>query len=723
MKRHPDGFGFFIPDDPEAPDAYIPRHAMEGFMTYDRVLVEVQREKRGSRFRAEVVKVVSHGVRKVVGQFFPEAGGGGRLRDVGRGWGVDLFIAKELTSGAKAGDLVAAEILTYPDAGAFTGKITEILGDVGDPLTDIRRVLITQHIPHEWPPSVLKEARTYPEEVNPKDYQNRKDLRNLSFVTIDGATAKDFDDAIYVEMSGADYRLYVAIADVSHYVRLGSAIDQEAYQRGTSVYFPNYVEPMLPEILSNGLCSLNPRVPRLAMVAEILFDATGHLKKSTFYEAVIESKARLTYGEAQEIIDGETPEKAKHVREEVLRAADLAKILLARRMREGSLDFEVPEIELVIDAAGNPVDILRSERLFAHRMIEEMMLAANVAVATFLSQRKIPALYRVHEPPPPESLEVLEKFLRNFGSRVRMRDGKLQKVLTKALKEFAGTPQGQVLNILTLRSMAQAKYSHNNVGHFGLGFSHYTHFTSPIRRYPDLIVHRLLKSQLHIKGYRPMLEEDLATAGLMLSACEQRSVRAERQIQAIKKARFMQKFIGQEFDGMISSVTKFGVFVLLRQFELDGLVSVDSLSPSGDKLFFDEENLRLVAKRSGQSFAIGDPIRIRVAKADVDLGQVDFELARGGRPTMKGRDASGPQTAFDVDQKLREAFAKRGLKPPRVSPEEAPKKIGFGHGKKNFSKGGDRRGEGGRRSGGGRRSEDSPRGGSGGKIGFRGRKK
>lgn len=711
IKRHPDGFGFFVPDNPELPDVYIPRNSMDGIMTNDKVQVEVERERGGDRWRGQIIRVLDRGLKTVVGPFIPYDSGGGIIRDEGKGWGHDLIIKKNDTLNAKKGELVAAEVVKYPDQGEFTGKIVQILGDIMDPLTDIQRVLLTQHIPQKWPDAVLKEAARFTEEVDPRDIKGRKDLRHLNLITIDGATAKDFDDAIYVETNDRGYRLFVAIADVSHYVKLNTAIDQEAYLRGTSVYFPNFVVPMLPEVLSNGLCSLNPHVDRLCLVAEMQFDYNGEMLQSDFYEAVMKSAARVTYGEAQEIMDGGKIEKFKHVAEDIKRARSLAQVLMARRFREGSLDLEIPEVQVVVDGTGNATDILRTERLFAHRLIEEMMLAANVAVAKFLSGREIPAMYRIHEPPNAQAIATLEKFLKSFGGRVKLDAGKLQKRLTKALEEFQGKPEAQILNILTLRSMSQAKYSDNNVGHFGLGFEFYTHFTSPIRRYPDLIVHRLIKSQImKSRDYRLMSQEDLATAGQMLSACEQRSVRAERQIQSIKKARFMEKFIGQEFDGMISSVTKFGVFVLLRQFEVDGLVSLERLARnSKDTYEFDPEHLRLVAKRSGESFEIGQMLKVRVSDADPELGQIDFELVRPGQekqqkietrrtetksrsatPNRRGRaerldipepdeldldqvevvshdprgaKSQSPTKRFDPGQKLLEALARRGLKP------------------------------------------------------------
>ncbi|KHD88969.1 MAG: ribonuclease R [Bdellovibrio sp. ArHS] len=651
IKRHPDGFGFFIPDDPEHPDVYIPRHSMEGIMTNDKVAVEVFPEKGTERFRGEIIRVLNRGTKTVVGRFYRMNDRVGAIRDEGKGWGQDLKIKIEDSSNAKDKELVAAEILTYPDEGkSFTGKVTEIIGDALDPLTDIKRVIRSNNIPLEFSKSTLREAEQFNEIPDEKDFKGRVDLRDKNLITIDGATAKDFDDAVYVEATEEGFLLYVAIADVSHYVKVGSAIDKDAYERGTSVYFPNYVVPMLPEVLSNGLCSLNPHVPRLCLVAEMLFDFTGELKTSKFYEAVMESKARVTYGEAQEIIDGADLEKFNHVKGNIILLADLAKILMAKRFKEGSLDLEIPETELVIDGAGVPVDIQRSERLFSHRLIEEMMLAANVAVAKFLSSRNIPAMYRIHEPPNEQAIALLEKYLANFGGKVKLNQGKLQKRLTKALEEFENRPEAQILNILTLRSMSQAKYSMNNVGHFGLGFEFYTHFTSPIRRYPDLIVHRLLKNQVMPQSrYRLMSEDDLSSASTILSAAEQRSTKAERQIHAIKKARFMEKFVGQEFDGMISSVAKFGIFVLLREYDIDGLVRLDDLG--GDRYEYDEENLRLVARRSGFSYSIGDMIRIQVSAADPELGQINFIPA--GLEIEDGEEAEQTKAEVSADKFLK----------------------------------------------------------------------
>jgi len=423
----------------------------------------------------------------------------------------------------------------------------------------------------------------------------------------------------------------VAIADVSHYVKPGTAIDAEAYQRGTSTYFPKFVIPMLPEKLSNELCSLKPNVDRLSFVCEMLIGFSGDVQSYEVYEAVINSKARVTYGEAQEVVDGAVgnvpiPEKLKHVKENIMRAADLAKVLMARRFREGSLDLELPETEIIIDDLGQPVDIIKSDRIFAHRLIEELMLIANVCVARFLNDKGSDCLYRIHESPEQEDVDILERFVFNFGGKQKIGGGKLQKKLTRVLEDFSGTAQGEALSMLILRSMMQAKYSPENVGHFGLAFSHYAHFTSPIRRYPDLIVHRLLKKfVIDSKAYPGYEFGNLASSGTWLSACEQRSVKAERQFRSIKTARFMFGFIGQEFESVISSVTKLGIFVLLRQYDVTGLIKMEEIGVRGLEL--DEQNLRLISPKTGIEYKVGDTLKVTLAHSNIVTGKIDFVLS------------------------------------------------------------------------------------------------
>lgn len=633
VKRHPDGFGFLLPDDPSHPDVYISRQSMTGIMTNDRVEVRVYKPKsagksREDRLAGEIVRVVKRGHTRVVGKYLPVDQKYGVILDEGRGWGADLRIAAKDSLGAAEGELVAVEILQYPDDNQeFIGKVTGLIGDSDDPVNDVIRIVHQSGIPSEFSATAHGEAKRFGGVVTEAEKKGREDLTQLPIITIDGATARDFDDAIYVEQTEKGFHLIVAIADVSHYVKPGSKLDQEAYERGTSTYFPNYVVPMLPEELSNELCSLKPNVERLCFACEMRLSFTGEIQSYRFFEGVMLSHARVTYGEAQEVIDGATPPKLKDVAENIKLASDLAKILMQKRFREGSLDLEIPETQVVVDPSGETVDIIRSERLFAHRLIEELMLVTNICTARFLDGAGIPGVYRVHEEPEEENIRALQRYLWNLGGHRSVVGSNLQKKLTKALQSMEGRPEAGILNILTLRTMKQAHYSQDNVGHFGLGFTHYTHFTSPIRRYPDLIAHRLIKSQIYPR-YKSMqmTEEELSTATTMLSACEQRSTKAERQVISIKKARFIKKFVGHEFEGIISSVTKFGVFVLLRQYDVDGLVKLEQLGD--DRFVFDEDNLRLIGQRRGLRYSIGDSIQVLVAGVDTNLGKVDFELAQ-----------------------------------------------------------------------------------------------
>lgn len=624
IKRHPDGFGFLVPEVEGLPDIYVPKHGMLGAMTNDRVRARYQPEANGERLRGEIVEILERRTKQVVGCYQRVNELYGLLLDQSYGWGGNIKIWSSHSLAARDRDYVLVEITGYPgNGGDFQGRVVEIIGDIEDPLNDVRRVVLGQGLPHEFSAQALADANQYGQQVGDHDLIGRRDLRALRFITIDGVTAKDFDDAVYCERTTSGFRLWVAIADVSHYVKPNTALDDEAYERGNSTYFPNFVVPMLPENLSNELCSLRPHVLRLAMVAEMTYDFQGQMQSSQFYEAVIQSHKRVTYGEAQEILDGSTPENMSDIEDEVRCAADLAKIFMAKRLREGSLDLDISETQVEVDERGEPVDIIRSERLFAHRLIEELMLAANVAVAEFLTASSLPALYRVHEPPNEEDVTKLERYLYNLAGVQELGTGSLQKKLNRTLSQFANTPQEEILNILTLRMMNQAQYSARNVGHFGLAFADYTHFTSPIRRYADLIVHRLLKHLLvDAQRYPALSEERLAQAGTLLSACEQRSVKAERQLISIKKARFMAQYQGETFAGVISSVTKFGFFVLLREFDVDGLVHVEDLS--SDYYVFDDENLRLMGKRTGKIYSLGDTLEVTVAAVDTEAGKVDF---------------------------------------------------------------------------------------------------
>ncbi len=624
VKRHADGFGFFIPDDRSETDAYITKPDMRGLMTQDRVEVEIRPEPGGSRFRAKILKVLQRSFDQVVGQVYLLKDGTPILTDSSHSWGQDLKINS--SEQLEEGTWVAAKIKTFPDhPKGFTGDLVTVIGDGLRPSNDNIRIILSHQIPNEFSSACLEEAKNLSEDTIKNELGQRKDLRKLKFITIDGVTAKDFDDAIYVSKTQQGFNCKVAIADVSFYVEQNGAIDKDADMRGTSTYLPNFVNPMLPEELSNNLCSLKPKVDRLAFVADIDVNHQGVIEKYDFYEAVIHSHARVTYGEAQEIVEGESETKHTHVKSDILLAADLARVLMKNRFKNGSLDLEIPETQVHVNDLGEVVDISQSQRLFAHRLIEELMLIANVAVASYFVEKNIPSMFRVHEPPKSEMIDKLEVYLQSLGVQARLQRPGQQKKLTKALSNFEGKPEHKVLSMLTLRSMSQAKYNLDNVGHFGLGFKNYLHFTSPIRRYPDLVVHRQLKAHLKqtSKHYKKWDEEKIASKSVWFSACEQRSVKAERQLHAIKKARFMKQFLGEVFEGYISGVAKFGVFISLRKYDIDGLVKIEELP--GDQYIYQEEFMCLKGKKSGVVFKIGDEVDVQVSLVNEEDGKIDFK--------------------------------------------------------------------------------------------------
>lgn len=627
VKRHPDGFGFLLPDDKSKKDVFLPKHTMEGIMSNDRVSVKVYIDQKSNEVYGDILKVVERFASNIVGIYHATNDSHGLVLDKENHWGQNLKVDIDKNNGAKENEWVEVKVITYPGHPAgFTGEVVQVIGHRNDPLYDTKRAIAVHNIPEGFSKKTLEEISSLKPEIDMTGQEHRKDLRDLPFVTIDGVTAKDFDDAIYVENTNQGFLLRVAIADVSHYVKPDTHLDKEAYTKGNSSYFPMYVVPMLPEILSNELCSLKPRVDRFAMVSEMLIDFKGELVKYDFYEAVINSHARITYGEAQEILNGFSPDDFKHVERDVQRAGDLSKILMSKRFGQGSLNLEIPETEVILDESGTPTDIIKTERVFAHKLIEELMLVANISVAKFFEDKELNGIYRIHENPDPERLGVLESFLKSFGTTVSLDGGKIQKRIMKSLKKYVGKPEERILAQLTLRSMKQAKYSGDNDGHFGLAFSHYTHFTSPIRRYPDLIVHRIIKSKVYgpkHKYWAPSVEE-IESVATNCSATEQRSVKAERFIVSVKKARFAKQLVGKEFDGTISSVTKFGVFVVLREFDVEGLVRMDELG--NDYFKFDQETLSLRGERSGYTYKMGQEVRVTVAAADHEMGRIDFQL-------------------------------------------------------------------------------------------------
>lgn len=689
VKRNADGFGFLIPENTDFPDVYLPRFTMDGVMTDDIVSAECEKERDG-RYAGKVTEILKRATTQVVGKFKRDGFyGGGIIQDESKSWGHNINIPAQSVGKAKEGELVAVRIVSFPDSPeGFTGEIIEVLGTYGDPLLDSKQVLYEHHVPIEFPKAALDIANQLPEKVAEADFRDRKDLRDKKFVTIDGATARDFDDAVYAEKEPAGgFRVWVAIADVSHYVREGNALDLAAYERGTSVYFPDMVVPMLPEKLSNGLCSLNPHLPRLALVAEMVLDTHGNVTDSSFYEAVFMSHHRLIYGEVEDMINGFENPKYKDVIPELKLMENIARILMKKRFQEGSLDLEIPEAQLLIDASGVPTDVIRGDRLFAHRLIEELMLLANVSVARFIVKSGRPCLYRIHEEPFADSLKALEIMAHNWGLRLRLSSeskgrGTVQKSLMKMLEFVKGKPEENILSILILRSMKQAQYSpQSDVGHFGLAFGDYTHFTSPIRRYPDLVVHRVLKKIiLKQRDAEKNEAERMATMGTFLSACEQRANKSERDLVAIKRCRFMVRHVGETLDGMITGIAKFGIFVQLRAYDIDGLVRIDTLR--GDHFFFDEEKQKLIGRRTGTIIGLGDLVQVKVLRADPEARQIDFEWV-----DQKHAPVDDGKTNRNDAEVGRQASPDRGrVRQTRVPQRSGKSKTGPVHSKKDRKK-------------------------------------
>ena len=632
VKRHADGFGFFIPEDLSHPDVYLPKKQMEGLMNNDKVKIAVfSRKYRKGLFSGKILQLVERTQNYIVGQYQPLSNKTGIITDDSFQWGEDLKIQLNKNQKIKKGEWVQVKIIHWPNSSqGFSGEVICSLGFFPKATEDNIRVVQKHNIPASFSINCSKEAEAISESI-PKDIiSQRKDFRSLPFVTIDGKTAQDFDDAIYVSSHSMGWRLYVAIADVSYYVKPGSAMDKEAYQKGNSTYFPGFTLPMLPDKLSNHLCSLKPNEDRLTFVAEIHFNQFGEKEKTKFYEAVIHSQARLNYGEAQDIIEQNESQNSP-IFTNVLNAAELARHLLEQRLKKHFINLDIPETEVKLNSLGEPVDISQSRRLFSHQLIEELMLAANKAVAKYLQSNKIPSLYRIHDPPKAQSLKFLESFTQNIGGKTILTNPDLQKKISFLIKQFSDHSLSEVVQTLVLRSLSQAVYSFSNKKHFGLNTTYYTHFTSPIRRYSDLVVHRILKALL-TKQTPPYKKQDLESIATMISACEQRSVKAERQLKDIKKARFIRKHLGEEMEGIVCGITNFGLFVKLRLYDIEGLIHINRLN---GKWKFEESLLELKSKHSGNRFKMGDFVVIQVLASNIDTGQIDFELKKHKKEKIK----------------------------------------------------------------------------------------
>ena len=710
---HRDGHGFVSRDDGES-DIYLPPNEMRAVLHKDRVTVRIVRSDRKGRPEGRVLEIIERPKQNIIGRLLQESGVW-ILAPEDKRYGQDVLIPKAATGAAKPGQIVVVELTEAPALyGQPVGRVIEVLGEVDDPGMEIEIAVRKFSVPHEFSEPCIALARALPDKVRPQDKNHRVDLTDISLVTIDGEDARDFDDAVYCEPTQISkgksatkgWRLLVAIADVSHYVETGSAIDIDAYDRATSVYFPRRVIPMLPEKLSNGLCSLNPEVERLCMVCDMVVTEDGEVSAYQFYPAVMWSHARFTYNEVAAILaNTQGPEALKRKARvtDLLNLHDVYKALLKSRGRRGAVDFETVETQIVCDESGRIEKIIPRTRNDAHKLIEEAMLAANVCSADFIAHSKHAGLFRVHEGPTPEKIEILRNYLKVTGLGLSISDtpatGEFQ-AIANATKD---RPDAQQIHSMLLRSMQQAIYTPVNNGHFGLAFEAYTHFTSPIRRYPDLLVHRVIKAILaktkyqlptlptpgeaHAKLSR-RLEKGLAArvavpgqkpkklnaetqawqaAGMHCSANERRADEASRDVEAWLKCKYMRDHLGEEYSGMVSSVTSFGVFVTLEAMYVEGLVHMTELG--GDYYRFDEAHQELRGERTGMRYAIGTRVQVQVSRVDLDGRRIDFRLIHEADKltsrAMKDKGVSSDRRSNSVN----------GAKPDQVPLKRGTRKI------------------------------------------------
>jgi ribonuclease R len=657
LQGHKDGYGFLIREDGD--DVYISNNQMRKAFHGDKALVRITGTDRRGRLEGQIAKVLEHNTTHIVGRYFEQAGVG-VVRPDSKRISHEIVVSNEDRNGAQHDQFVNVEITQQPRPGQMvTGKVVEILGDNLAPGMEIEVAIRTHDIPNTWAPELLEELKAIPEEVTEKDKKKRVDLRDLPFVTIDGEDARDFDDAIYVEKNKRTngWRLFVAIADVSHYVQVDSELDKEATKRATSVYFPENVVPMLPEAISNGLCSLNPEVDRLVMVCEITISEKGKLSGYKFYEAVIHSHARLTYNLVWEMLQkpmtDEGKQWRKHYRPLVPHLEDayrLYKLLRKGRTKRGAIDFETVETKIEFDSERKINQIVPTARNDAHMIIEECMLMANVCAADFLNRYKVPGLFRVHNGPSEQKLENLREFLGELGLSMSGGDPSPSHY-QELLKQIAERPDAQLIQTVMLRSLSQAVYQPENEGHFGLAFEAYAHFTSPIRRYPDLLVHRAIRSVIrstreckHVKRVQgagrlakkvifPYDTADMIVLGEHCSMAERRADDATRDVIDFLKCEYMQQHVGDVFEGTISAVTGFGLFVSLIDVYVEGLIHISNLN--NDFYQFDQIKHRLIGERTRRSFRLGDKLWIQVMNVNLDDRKIDFALATA--PGNEGR--------------------------------------------------------------------------------------
>ena len=655
VQGHPDGFGFLIPED-GSDDLVLSAKEMHKVLHGDTVMARVGGMDRRGRREASVVEVLEHANTRVVGRLYEDHGIMFVVAE-NRRISQDILVAPGEQGAAIAGQVVILELMQQPSKHAQPiGRIVEVLGNYGDAGMEIEIALRKHDLPNEFPFDAKHQAEQFAPEVLPENYAGREDVRSLPLVTIDGETARDFDDAVYCEPSGSGFRLVVAIADVSSYVQPGDPLDKEALNRSTSVYFPRRVIPMLPEELSNGLCSINPNVERLCMVCDMQVSADGDIEKYRFYPSVMISKARLTYNQVADMLanpHGEIAQQYAAVLPHINHLYTLFQTLLRAREKRGAIDFETIETQMIFNDQGKIEKIIPVIRNDAHKLIEECMLAANVCAAGFLHEHEHPVLYRVHEGPTPEKLDAVREFFKEFGLELGGGDEPQAGDYAKLLKKIKGRPDFALLQTVMLRSLRQARYAPENVGHFGLGYEAYAHFTSPIRRYPDLLVHRAIKAVLKSTQYKP--SEKWEALGVHCSQNERRADDATRDVEAWLKCFYMRDHLGSVFDGTISSVTGFGLFVALDDLFVEGLVHVSELG--SDYFHFDATKHQMLGEHSGKRYRLGDRVRVQVVRVDMESTKIDFVLE-----SVPGETAVVPT---DVDGNRAGAWGDKPAKKPK----------------------------------------------------------
>jgi ribonuclease R len=630
VQGHADGFGFLMPESGGA-DVFLSPREMHKLLHGDRAAVRITGLDRRGRPEGEIVEVLERVNREIVGRLHEERGVL-FVEAENRRISQDILVPTQDRGGAQPGEVVVVEVVVQPSGSTeAVGRVKEVLGRATDPGMEIEIALRKHALPFRFSAAAERQAKRLPTEVRPADRKGRVDLTAMPLVTIDGETAKDFDDAVWCERKGKGYRLVVAIADVSHYVRDGDAIDDDARERGNSVYFPRRVIPMLPEELSNELCSLKPDVDRACMVCDMTVSATGAIRGYEFYAAVMHSKARLTYTNVWRWLSDPSTATgdARALMPHLENLYALYKVLAAAREKRGAIDFDTVELALVFDDSGRIERIVPSPRNDAHRLIEECMLAANVCTADFLAKHEHPALYRVHEGPPPDKLTALRAFLASSALQLGGGDEPQAADYARLLAKIQDRPDYALLQTVLLRSLSQAQYRPDNVGHFGLAFDAYTHFTSPIRRYPDLLVHRAIKACLASKRYDPK-EASWEALGQHCSMTERRADEATRDVEQWLKCWYMKDRIGESYDGTISGVAGFGLFVTLDGMNVDGLVHISELGR--DYFHFDAVRHALVGERSGRVFQLAGRIRVKVVRVDLDTTKIDFVLDDDAEP-------------------------------------------------------------------------------------------